>query len=258
MSEEDLQNETVETQEEPAQEVARPDYVPEEYWNNGQVDVKKMTDDLAMDKKRIDDLRRIISQPKKPENYDKLFEDRELNDYQKSDMSFYVDLAKKNGLSKKQAEQLYDDVSAAMQERYQKQLDEYNKQFEEEKKSFGSEYQTVVDGLNAFGSNKVKSGEWTEQMQKDFYGMAMNANQLRILSQLVANQPRLNLSGVNSQSNDGDSLTKELYNLSSTYHKMVKMGRGDEPAVQDMKTRLNKLQGEYNRMIDMQGVSNEF
>lgn len=257
MSEEDLQNEAVKTQEEPTQEVVRPDYVPEEYWNNGQVDVKKMTDDLAMDKKRIDDLRRIISQPKKQEHYDKLFEDRELNDYQKEDMSFYVQLANKNGLSKKQAEQLYDDYSAAMQERYQKQVEEYNKQLEEEKKSFGPEYQNVIDGLNAFGQNKVKSGEWTEQMQKDFYGMPMNANQLRILSQLVANQPRLNLSGGNSQSNDGDSLTKELYNLSSTYHKMVKMGRGDEPAVQDMKTRLNKLQGEYNRMIDLQGVSNE-
>ena len=258
MSEEDLQNEAVETQGEPTQEVARPDYVPEEYWANGQVDIKKMTDDLAMDKKRIDDLRRIISQPKKPEHYDKLFEDRELNDYQKEDMSFYVQLANKNGLSKKQAEQLYDDYSAAMQERYQKQVEEYNKQLEEEKKAFGPEYQNVIDGLNAFGQNKVKSGEWTEQMQKDFYGMPMNANQLRILSQLVANQPRLNLSGVNSQSNTGDSLTKELYDLSSTYHKMVKMGRGDEPAVQEMKTRLNKLQGEYNRMIDSQGVSNDF
>ena len=258
MSEEDLQNEVVETAEEPAQDVARPDYVPEEYWSDGQVNIKKMTDDLAMDKKRIDDLRRIISQPKKPEHYDKLFEDRELNDYQKEDMSFYVQLANKNGLSKKQAEQLYDDYSAAMQERYQKQVEEYNKQLEEEKKSFGPEYQNVIDGLNAFGQNKVKSGEWTEQMQKDFYGMPMNANQLRILSQLVANQPRLNLAGGNSQSNTGDSLTKELYDLSSTYHKMVKMGRGDEPAVQDMKARLNKLQGEYNRMIDMQGVSNEF
>lgn len=256
MSEEDLQNEAVETQEEPTQDVARPDYVPEEYWANGQVDVKKMTDDLAMDKKRIDDLRRIISQPKKPEHYDKLFEDRELNDYQKEDMSVYVQLANKNGLSKKQAEQLYDDYSAALQERYQKQVEEYNKQLEEEKKSFGPEYQNVIDGLNAFGQNKVKSGEWTEQMQKDFYGMPMNANQLRILSQLVANQPKLNLAGGTSQSNDGDSLTKELYNLSSTYHKMVKMGRGDEPAVQEMKTRLNKLQGEYNRMIDLQGVSN--
>lgn len=257
MSEEDLQNEAVETQEEQTQDVARPDYVPEEYWANGQVDIKKMTDDLAMDKKRIDDLRRIISQPKKQEHYDKLFEDRELNDYQKEDMSFYVQLANKNGLSKKQAEQLYDDYSAALQERYQKQVEEYNKQLEEEKKAFGPEYQNVVDGLNAFGQNKVKSGEWTEQMQKDFYGMPMNANQLRILSQLVANQPRLNLSGVNSQSNDGDSLTKELYNLSSTYHKMVKMGRGDEPAVQEMRNRLHKLQGEYNRMIDLQGVSNE-
>lgn len=258
MSEEDLQNEAVETQEEPTQDVARPDYVPEEYWANGQVDIKKMTDDLAMDKKRIDDLRRIISQPKKQEHYDKLFEDRELNDYQKEDMSFYVQLANKNGLSKKQAEQLYDDYSAALQERYQKQVEEYNKQLEEEKKAFGPEYQNVVDGLNSFGQNKVKSGEWTEQMQKDFYGMPMNANQLRILSQLVANQPRLNLSGGNSQSNDGDSLTKELYNLSSTYHKMVKMGRGDEPAVQEMRNRLHKLQGEYNRMIDLQGVSNEF
>jgi hypothetical protein len=38
---------------------------------------------------------------------------------------------------------------------------------------------------------------------------------------------------------------------------MVKIGRGDEPAVQEMKVRLNKLQGDYNRMIDMQGVSNE-
>lgn len=94
-------------------------------------------------------------------------------------------------------------------------------------------------------------------MQKDFYGMAMNTNQLRILSQLVANQPKLNLAGGNSQSTDGDSLTKELYNLSSTYHKMVKMGRGDEPAVQEMRNRLHKLQGEYNRMIDMHGVSNE-
>lgn len=257
MSEENLQNEAVETQEEPAQEVARPDYVPEEYWANGQVDVKKMTDDLAMDKKRIDDLRRIISQPKKPEPYDKLFEDRELNDYQKEDMSVYVQLANKNGLSKKQAEQLYDDYSAALQERYQKQVEEYNKQLEEEKKAFGPEYQNVIDGLNAFGQNKVKSGEWTEQMQKDFYGMPMNANQLRILSQLVANQPKLNLAGGNSQSTDGDSLTKELYNLSSTYHKMVKMGRGDEPAVQEMRNRLHKLQGEYNRMIDMQGVSND-
>ena len=250
MSEEDLQNEAVETQGEPTQEVARPDYVPEEYWANGQVDIKKMTDDLAMDKKRIDDLRRIISQPKKPEPYDKLFEDRELNDYQKEDMSVYVKLANKVGLSKKQAEQLYDDYSAALQERYQKQVEEYSKQLEEEKKAFGPEYQNVVDGLNAFGSNKVKSGEWTEQMQKDFYGMAMNTNQLRILS-------KLNLAGGNSQSTDGDSLTKELYNLSSTYHKMVKMGRGDEPAVQEMKVRLNKLQGDYNRMIDMQGVSNE-
>ena len=257
MSEEDLQNEAVETQEAPAQEVARPDYVPEEYWSDGQVNIKKMTDDLAMDKKRIDDLRRIISQPKKQEHYDKLFEDRELNDYQKEDMSFYVQLANKNGLSKKQAEQLYDDYSAALQERYQKQVEEYNKQLKEKKKAFGPEYQNVVDGLNAFGQNKVKSGEWTEQMQKDFYGMPMNANQLRILSQLVANQPKLNLAGGNSQSTDGDSLTKELYNLSSTYHKMVKMGRGDEPAVQEMKVRLNKLQGDYNRMIDMQGVSNE-
>ena len=106
MSEEDLQNEAVETTEAPAQEVARPDYVPEEYWSDGQVNIKKMTDDLAMDKKRIDDLRRIISQPKKPEPYDKLFEDRELNDYQKEDMSVYVQLANKNGLSKKQAEQI--------------------------------------------------------------------------------------------------------------------------------------------------------
>lgn len=257
MSEEDLQNEAVETQEDPTQEVARPDFVPEEYWANGQVDIKKMTDDLAMDKKRIDDLRRIISQPKKPEPYDKLFEDRELNDYQKEDMSVYVKMANKVGLSKKQAEQLYDDYSAALQERYQKQVEEYSKQLEEEKKSFGPEYQNVIDGLNAFGQNKVKSGEWTEQMQKDFYGMPMNANQLRILSQLVANQPKLNLAGGNSQSNDGDSLTKELYNLSSTYHKMVKMGRGDEPAVQEMRNRLHKLQGEYNRMIDLQGVSNE-
>ena len=35
MSEEDLQNEAVETQEAP-QDVSRPDYVPEEYWANGQ------------------------------------------------------------------------------------------------------------------------------------------------------------------------------------------------------------------------------
>lgn len=257
MSEEDLQNEAVETQEAPAKEVARPDYVPEEYWANGQVDIKKMIDDLAMDKKRIDDLRRIISQPKKPENYDKLFEDRELNDYQKDDMSFYVDLAKKNGLSKKQAEQLYDDVSAAMQERYQRQAEEYNKKLEEEKKAFGPEYQNVVDGLNAFGSNKVKSGEWTEQMQKDFYGMAMNTNQLRILSQLVSNQPRLNLSGVASSATDGDALTKEIYNLSASYHRMLKSGRGDEPAVQEMKNRLNKLQNEYNHLVDSQGVVND-
>ena len=150
MSEEDLQNEAVETQEAPAQEVARPDYVPEEYWANGQVDVKKMTDDLAMDKKRIDDLRRIISQPKKPEPYDKLFEDRELNDYQKEDMSVYVKLANKIGLSKKQAEQLYDDYSAVLQERYQKQVEEYSKQLEEEKKAFGPEYQNVVDELKPF------------------------------------------------------------------------------------------------------------
>ena len=48
MSEEDLQNEAVETQEAPAQEVARPDYVPEEYWSNGQVDIKKMSQNIMI------------------------------------------------------------------------------------------------------------------------------------------------------------------------------------------------------------------
>lgn len=251
MSDEDLQNDVVESQEVP--ESVRPDYVPEEYWANGQVDVKKMTDDLAMDKKRIDDLRRIISTPKKPDPYDTLFDDRELNDYQKEDMSFYVQLANKNGLSKKQAEQLYDDVTAELIARQKQQ---YETAFEEAKKDLGSEYQNVVDGLKAYATNQVKSGAWKEEDKRDFENMAYNARSMRILTQLINNQPKLNLSGGAPVGNDDGALTKELYDLSSTYHKMVKMGRGDEPAVQEMKNRLNKLQSEYNQMIDRQGVSN--
>ena len=132
-----------------------------------------------------------------------------LNDYQKeNDMSFYVDLAKKNGLSKSRQNNfmmmfllLQGTLSSAKAE-------EYNKKLEEEKKAFGPEYQNVVDGLNAFGSNKVKSGEWTEQMQKDFYGMAMNTNQLRILSQLVSNQPRSIFLGLLHLQQMGYALTK--------------------------------------------------
>lgn len=253
MSDEDLevQNDVVESQE--VQESVRPDYVPEEYWANGQVDVKKMTDDLAMDKKRIDDLRRIISTPKKPDPYDTLFDDRELNDYQKEDMSFYVKFANKAGLSKKQAEQLYDDVTAELIERQKKQ---YESAYEEAKKNLGSEYQNVVDGLKAFGNQQVNSGAWKEEDRRDFENMAYNANSMRILTQLINNQPKLNLSGSSMPVASEEALTKEIYDLNASYYKMVKMGHGDEPAVQEMKTRLNKLKNEYSQMIERQGITN--
>ena len=109
----------------------------------------------------------------------------------------------------------------------------------------------------SFAQHFIENQAYREQMQKDFYGMAMNTNQLRILSQLVSNQPRLNLSGVASSATDGDALTKEIYNLSASYHRMLKSGRGDEPAVQEMKNRLNKLQNEYNHLVDSQGVVND-
>lgn len=254
MSEENLevQDDVVETQE--TSGAVRPDYLPEEYWNNGQIDVEKMTKDLATDKKRIDDLRRIISTPKKPEPYDTLFDDRELTEWEKDDMSYYVGLANKAGLSKKQAEQLYDDVIAARQESMQKKAEAF---LENTKKELGSEFKTIVDGLNAYATNQVKSGKWKEEDQLAFNDMARDAKSLRILSQLISNQPKLNLSGEAAPGPSEDSLTKELYDLSSTYHKMIKMGRGDEPAVQDMKNRLNKLQNEYNRMIDSRGVTND-
>ena len=248
----EVQNDVVETPE--VQEAVRPDYVPEEYWSNGQVDVQKMTKDLATDKKRIDDLRRIISTPKKPEPYDKLFDDRELNEWEKDDMTYYVQLANKNGLSKKQAEQLYDDVIAARQENMQKKVEAF---IESTKKELGNEFKPIIDGLNAYSTNQVKSGKWTEEDQRAFNNMGQDAKSLRILSQLIANQPKLNLSGAAATAPSEDSLTKELYDLSATYHKMVKMGRGDEPAVQEMKTRLNKLKNEYSQMIDNQGVTND-
>ena len=120
MTEEVLENVVEEQQ----KESVRPDYIPESYWVDGQVDVKKMASDLESSNKQVKDLRRIISQPKQNEQYDSLFDGRELSEAQKADMSFYVKLANKNGLSRKQAEQLYDDVSQVMQENQQKLYEE--------------------------------------------------------------------------------------------------------------------------------------
>ena len=110
MSEENLQAASL-TEEAPRTAAQRPDYISEAYWDGKQVDVQKLADDLRSSNKRVEDLRRILSTPKEPEPYEALFDGRELNDAQKADMSVYVKLARKNGLSKKQAEQLYDDVN---------------------------------------------------------------------------------------------------------------------------------------------------
>lgn len=247
MTEESLENTT-------EQNVQKPDYVPEVYWANGQVDIKKMVSDLESSSKQIKDLRRIISTPKEHEKYDNLFEDRELNEAQKADMSFYVKLANKNGLSRKQAEQLYDDVSQAMQENQQKLYEEALKNAQNE---FGGEFQNMVNGLNAFANEKVKTGVWKEEDRQDFNNMAYNARSMRILSELINKQPRMNLSGNTTQISSEESLTKEIYDLSSAYYKLVKSGHGDDPQVQEMKARLNKIKGDYNRMIDMRGVTND-
>lgn len=236
------------------QQVQRPDYVPESYWVDGQVDVKKMVSDLESSNKQVKDLRRIISQPKEREQYESLFEGRELSEAQKADMSFYVKIANKNGLSRKQAEQLYDDVSNAMQENQQKL---YEDALKNAKNELGGEFQTIVDGLNAFANERVKAGIWKEEDRQDFNNMAYNARSMRILSELINKQPRMNLSGNVSQMSSEDSLTKEVYDLSSAYHKLVKSGHGDDPHVQEIKARLNKIKGEYNRMIDLRGVIND-
>jgi predicted nucleic acid-binding Zn-ribbon protein len=250
MTEEVLENVVEEQQ----KESVRPDYIPESYWVDGQVDVKKMASDLESSSKQVKDLRRIISQPKQNEQYDSLFDGRELSEAQKADMSFYVKLANKNGLSRKQAEQLYDDVSQVMQENQQKL---YEEALQTAKNELGGEFQTMVDGLNAFASEKVKSGAWKEEDRQDFNNMAYNARSMRILSELINKQPRINLSGNTTPMSSEESLTKEVYDLSSAYHKLVKAGHGDEPQVQEMRAKLNKLKGEYDRMIEMRGITND-
>lgn len=237
---ENIENETT-------QEAQRPDYVPEAYWSDGKVDVKKMVSDLDSSNKQIKDLRRIISTPKTPEKYDTLFEDRELNEWQKQDMSFYVGLANKNGLTKKQAEQLYDDVSNIIQENQTKM---YNEALNNAKNELGGEFQTIVDGLNAFASEKVNTGAWKEEDRQSFNNMAYDSRSMRILSELINKQNRMNLSGQATNSSSEESLTQEVYDLTTAYHKLMKEGRGDDPHVKEMQTRLNKLRGDYYRMID--------
>lgn len=253
MSEENLQAASL-TEEAPRTAAQRPDYISEAYWDGKQVDVQKLADDLRSSNKRVEDLRRILSTPKEPEPYEALFDGRELNDAQKADMSVYVKLARKNGLSKKQAEQLYDDVNEVVTKN-QKQY--YENLINSTKQELGNEYQTISEGLQSFAKQKVSAGKWSEQDLQDFADMAFNARSMRILAELVQNQPGMDLSGQNNPSQGEQSLEREYYDLNRTYHDLLKRGHGDDPHTQEIKLRLNKKRAEYNQMIDDQGVLND-
>lgn len=246
MNEEDIQNHSVENEQD-INQIKKPDYLPEEYWNGESANLQKLTEDLRHNQKRVEDLRRKLSTPREPEPYETLFDGRDMDEVQKNGVLEYAKMARESGLSKEQAEKLYDKVNEKIRSNEQQY---YENLVNQAKKELGSEYQTINDGLESFAKNQVSSGKWTEEDRAAFENMGITAREKRILANFIQNQKGMNLSGTLGNVDAEQSLEKEVYELNRTYQSLKKSGYSDDPRTNEIKLRLNKKMEEYNRMID--------
>ena len=142
---------------EEASPAERPDYISEEYWEDGQTNLEKMAKDLLSAKERADGLRKKLSkgEAEKPEDYENVFEDRDLNDSQKEEAKLYAELAKKHGLTKKQAEGLLSEIHETTSKNGEQTKAEIIAEL-------GEDASSILKGLEAYANQQVNSGNWTE------------------------------------------------------------------------------------------------
>ena len=117
-----------EAQQTTTQEVAeKPSYLGDEYWENGQVNLEKMSKDLAETKKREKGLREKLSKSKEVEPFESVFEDRQYSDSQRKELNRFVEIARKSGLNKQQTESVLDAVAAWSEENNKARFEENEK-----------------------------------------------------------------------------------------------------------------------------------
>lgn len=215
----------------------RPEYISEDYWKDGKADIEKLSKDLSKANEMSEGLRKKLStkesKPKEAEEYDSVFSDNEFDETQRDSANKYAEIAKKHGLTKKQAEDLITDI-AKTEEGIQSEVKSESR--EEILKELGENASQVLDGLESYAHEKVNSGSWTEEDKHSFGEMVYDAKSARLMSELLGSQKdSVNLSGMSGQDKSSFSMDDYYIGKEKAYT-MIKEGdrSGGESLIKEL------------------------
>jgi hypothetical protein len=175
--------ENVEAQEKST--VERPEYVPETYWDNekNSANLEKAFKDLETERSRAENLRKKLSTGEKiTEEYDTIFENVELSEEDRNESKAFVEIARKNGLSKTQAENLVLDMLKTSPELLKNSIKPTRSDIEKQIGEHGSE---IIDGLERFAVTQVKNGNWTEDQKMAWANMVYDAESAKVMANIL-------------------------------------------------------------------------
>ncbi len=221
-----VKEEQVDSEQVASEQIDRPEYLPETYWNTEkkQANIEKLTTDLKSSNERVEGLRKKLStgDQKKVEEYDSIFEDSELNEEQVAESKVWVDLARKNGLSKSQAEGLLKDLAEKTKEHNSENVQSKEDIISE----MGENALQTLKGLEQYAIQKVNSGNWTEDDKSAFANMVYDAKSAKIMAQMLQQgNESVNLAGLGNRTS-GFSMD-EYYLGKEKARKMMATGDRD-------------------------------
>jgi hypothetical protein len=173
----------------------RPEYVPEAYWTGKDVDVQKMSHDLAEVAAKAREYRQVISRkeqemPKDPSGYN--FSKLGMNE---KESEIYGKFAHSLGLSAFQAEKLFGEegehLTQQIEELYKPDRETKRKEYiQSEIEKFGGEEKVRELGakVERLKTSLINKGAITEEQFTEFKEQAMsNANGLKVMANLLDN-----------------------------------------------------------------------
>lgn len=215
-----------EAQQTTTQEVAeKPSYLGDEYWENGQVNLEKMSKDLAETKKREKGLREKLSKSKEVEPFESVFEDRQYSDSQRKELNRFVEIARKSGLNKQQTESVLDAVAAWSEENNKARFEENEKQMREK---LGENYEPMLDTFKRFGEQQIASKHWTESQKQAYEVMMFDADSATVLADLIQNYSHNKINFSPTQEVSGNSSWDDVYYMTNRAYDLISRGHSDE------------------------------
>jgi hypothetical protein len=176
------------------QKFEKPDNIPIEFWDEekGTYNHNEILKALEEEKKKALSLRQKLSKgfhnvPETPDHYEieGIPEDSGVNDEQ---INEFKKIAHKNGLTQEQFNSLLKDFSETFQpdENDTKAMSEEfaTKIYQEEMAKLGNDAQNYINTIRGWGKSLVKTGALTQEDYKTLTGMAVTANEVKLLDKL--------------------------------------------------------------------------